>query len=584
MAALPDESADAATGTITEVPTAVALFDRDRRYVAASAAWRTAFGLPGSVLAGRRHDEVSSDEDSVLEEAQRRALGGESFDDFDASDVDPSGGWWGRVVSARPERDGDGAITGVLVALRDMQPPGNDDVPIFVRDPLTGLPGRHAFTRRLREVVAAGARRDAVVVFAVNIDGFRSINNLHGARIGDQVLRIIAERLVTGTRSRRATEAGTGDPRRGDMVARLGADEFGIVCGMPTPGSAETRSLSDRLLRIAQTPIAIADTSIRMTASVGYVVIGAEHRNEDDVLRDLDIALQEAKTRGPNAAVAWEPLLTRTASRRLSLVDQLRRALDLGEFVLHYQPVLRLSDGEMVGAEALLRWNHPSDGLVPPGAFLPVLEETGLIVPVGSWVIRESARQLESWHMLYGRNILGWLSFNASGRQFNDPSPLLQTLQDIGATGFPLERLKIEITETTIMRSPDMTRAVLLKLRELGLRIAIDDFGTGYSSLSILKQYPVDAIKIDGGFIAQIETEDGEKLVRALLSIAQIYGATVIAEGIETEPQRAILAASGCDYGQGYLFARPMDGAALGIFALTHGMTRVPAEESRLAG
>jgi diguanylate cyclase (GGDEF)-like protein len=425
-----------------------------------------------------------------------------------------------------------------------------------------------------------------MVVFAVNIDGFRSINNLHGSRIGDQVLRIIAERLLTGTRSRRGVkgETAASGSRRGDMVARLSADEFGIICGIPTPGPAETKSLTDRLLRITQTPIVIAEASIRMTASVGFVLIGSEHRSEDDVLRDLDIALQEAKARGPNAAVAWEPLLTRTASRRLSLVDQLRRALDLGEFVLHYQPVLQLSDGQMVGAEALLRWNHPSDGLVPPAAFLPVLEETGLIVPVGSWVIREAARQLESWHLLYGRNILGWLSFNVSGRQFNDPSPLLQTLEDISASGFPIERLKIELTETTIMRNPDTTRAVLLKLRNLGLRIAIDDFGTGYSSLSILKQYPVDAIKIDGGFIAQIETDDGEKLVRALMSIAQIYGATVIAEGIETEGQRQILTASGCHLGQGYLFAKAMDGAALGLYALMHGAKPLEAERDRLAG
>jgi len=287
-------------------------------------------------------------------------------------------------------------------------------------------------------------------------------------------------------------------------------------------------------------------------------------------MRDVDVALQEAKARGPNNVKAWEPALTSAVGRRLALLDQLRCALDEGQFVLHYQPILRLDDGRVVGCEALLRWNHPSDGLVAPAAFLPVLEDSGLIVPVGCWVLREAVRQMQVWQMLYGRELLDWVSVNVSARQFNDPSILLATLAEIRDSGFPLSRLKIEITESAVMRNPGITRAVLSELQELGIRIAIDDFGTGYSALGALRDYQVDTIKIDRGFTARIDTPDGKELVLAMLKIARIYGADVVAEGVETAVERDILRRHNCGFGQGYLFAKPMDGSFFGAYALTH--------------
>jgi EAL domain-containing protein (putative c-di-GMP-specific phosphodiesterase class I) len=302
-------------------------------------------------------------------------------------------------------------------------------------------------------------------------------------------------------------------------------------------------------------------------------VTGSAPRDDSDALRDLDLALREAKALGPNKAIGWHPALTRTATQKYSLADQLRQAFDNREFQLHYQPIVRLADNRMVGAETLLRWNHPSDGLVAPNAFLPVLEETGLIVPVGCWIMREAVRQMQSWQVLYGREIIDWISVNVSARQFNDPSTLLATLAEIHAGGFPLDRLKIEITETTFMRDSETTRLVLKELQQLGIRIAIDDFGTGYSSLGTLRHYPVDIIKIDTGFIGQIGTPDGEKLAQALLNIARMYGATVVAEGVETEAQHKFLCEIGCDFGQGHFFARPMEAAQLGTFALTRLVT-----------
>jgi EAL domain-containing protein (putative c-di-GMP-specific phosphodiesterase class I) len=197
-------------------------------------------------------------------------------------------------------------------------------------------------------------------------------------------------------------------------------------------------------------------------------------------------------------------------------------------------------------------------------------------VPVGCWVIRETVRQMQSWQLLYGREILDWISVNASARQFNDPSPLLATLAETQNSGFPLQRLKIEITETTFMRNSDTTRLVLNELHRMGICIAIDDFGTGYSSLGTLRHYPVDTIKIDTGFIGQIGTPDGEKLAKALLNIARMYGASVVAEGVETTAQYDFLRELGCDFGQGHFFARPMDAAMLGTFALTRLATEDP--------
>jgi diguanylate cyclase (GGDEF)-like protein len=450
-------------------------------------------------------------------------------------------------------------------------------VAVALPDRLTGLADRHQFSRRLHEILSdPDPERRAVTVFALNLDSFRTLNTLHGFKVGDEVLKIIAERLVSGTRSRHLGDAGAAARGR-DMVARLGGDEFGIICGPPALPPAEAEAFAARLPRIVESPIVIGAKSLRLSAGVGFIATTPAHRDADNLLRDLDLAVRQAKASGPGKVLAWEPALTRAAIRRYSRAEQVRRAFDNGELMLHYQPILRLSDNRMVGAEALLRWNHPSDGLVTSASFLPLLEETGLIVEVGCWVIREAVRQIESWRLLYGRDVVEWVSVNLSARQLDDPSALLATLRAIYEGGFSLRRLRLEITETSFMRNPEITRAVLAQLDALGIQIAIDDFGTGYSSLNSLRTYPVDTIKIDAEFIARIGTADGETLAQALMTIARSYDAAIIAEGIETAEQRDFLEASGCGFGQGYLFAEPMDGARLGVFALTRAVHADPA-------
>jgi len=562
------------TRFVADIPSAVAVFDCDLRYVAANNRWLNAFGVVGEELIGRSHDQVDQQSASILCGLHRRALAGETVEACLTDDDALTEGACHRIVSARPHRDSDGAIVGVVATLQEAMAVASEKSLEYASDALTGLAGRHCFMARVRSAVApaTGQRRPAAI-FLLDIDNFKGVNDLYGASVGDAVLRVIANRLLAGTRSRTLPTSRTGRNRAGqrtDMVARLGADEFAIILGNPAPSMADADAFARRLLQLAVSPVIIGEQRVRLSANLGYIVTTEAHRSEDDAMRDLDVALQEAKQRGPNTAKAWEPALTSTVGRRLALLDQLRAALDESQFVLHYQPILRMDDGRVVGAEALLRWNHPSDGLVPPAAFLPVLEETGLIVPVGCWVLRETVRQMQVWQMLYGRDLLDWVSVNVSARQFNDPSILLETLAEIRDSGFPLSRLKIEITESAVMRNPEVTRAVLTELQELGIRIAIDDFGTGYSALGALRDYHVDTIKIDRGFTAAIDTPDGKELVLAMLKIARIYGADVVAEGVETTVQRDILRRCGCGYAQGYLFAKPMDGSFFGAFALTH--------------
>lgn len=573
---------------VDDIPTGVAVFDRELRYVAANAAWIKTFQLAAVAVMGLQHHEFDRGEGALFAELQRRALFGEMVTGCSSVESDAAGNLLHRAISMRPWLGRDSAVLGIIAALHEIVTPPPDKADHDLPDRLTGIAGRHRFLARLQSALRSGQAKPVgasgrgVAAFLIDVEDFKSINDLYGTRIGDAVLKTIASRLLTGIRSRATPvgRSGQAEPAsEPDLVARLGADEFGVVLGgaaVATAASAE--AFAQRLLRLVATPIVVGEQRIRLTANIGFLITGPAQRSADDVVRDLNVALQEAKARGPNSVKSWEPALTTMVGRRLVLLDQLRRALDEGEFVLHYQPILSLADNRIVGAEALLRWNHPSDGLMPPKDFLPLLEESGLIVPVGCWVIREVVRQIEVWRTLYGRDMLEWVSINVSARQFNDPSLLLQTLGEINDGGFALDRLKLEITESAVMRNPEITRDVLGQLHELGIRVALDDFGTGYSALGALRHYTIDTIKIDRDFTSRLDTDDGRELMLALLKIARIHGAAVITEGIETVAQRDILREASCDFGQGYLFARPMEGSLFGAYALTHLVAGSPIE------
>ena len=570
-----DRSLEAQARLIAELPVAIALFDRDRRYVAASPGWVDAFRLARVRLGGRRHDEICRIGRVQLNHVQRRALAGESVEHCpvpagDSPRASPA------TFSAEPHRDSDGAITGAIVVLQTVEKPAAAELLAGhadgVADPLTGLAQRAEFASRLHDALAnPDPRRRTVLVLAIKLDSLRRINNLHGFATGDEVMKIVAERLLTGTRSRVADEAGA--PVRGrNLVARLGAGEFGIICGPPAHRPAAAESLASRLLRVVQSPIALGQRLLRLDASIGYVVAGPTHREADDVLRDLDLALQQARASGPGKVLAWEPSLTRAAAHNDTLAEQLRQALENGEFLVHYQPIVRLADNRMVGAEALLRWNHPSEGLVPAASFLPVLEETGLIAEAGCWLLHEAVRQVQSWRTLYGRSIVEWVGIPLSRRQLHDPSALLATLRSLHAGRFPVHRLKLEIAETLLMGRPDIADTVLEELRALGIGFAIDDFGTGAGPRDTLRRHPADTIEINAAFVAQIGTPSGEKVLRAVLEFAHASGAVLVAKGVETVAQREFLRDAGCELGHGYLVAEPMEGAQLGVYALTRAI------------
>ena len=553
---------------VADMPVAVALFDLGCRYVAASDGWIAIFGPPPDSFRGRRHDQVYTLARETIEQTQSRVLAGARVDDWRVA-ADPSTRHSGPIVlSASACRDPNGTIAGVIVTARRDHAPAALAAP-STSDLLTGLADRQEFARRLREILADPLpQRRAAVIFALNLDGFRNLNKLYGSAIGDQALKIVGERLSASIRQS-AGQSGDGT-RDSDLVARLGGDEFGVICAPPALSAEEADAFAVRLAQTVQTPIAIGAQSLRLTASVGILVTAPAHREPDETLRDLDLALRQAKALGPGSIIAWQSALTEAATRRSSVAEQLRRAFDNGELLLHYQPVLWLGDGRMVGAEALLRWNHPSDGLVAPAMFLPALEETGLIVEVGAWVIREVARQIESWRLLYGRDVADWVSVNLSGHQFDDPTPLLASLYGMRQAGFSVRRLKVEVTEAALRRSPEIAATVLAELDGLGVRVAIDDFGSGRTTLTTLRQHTIDTIKIDAELVAQIGNSEGDRRVRSAVENARKLNTLLIAEGVETLAQRDFLTACGCEFGQGHLFAAPMDGALLGAYALTH--------------
>lgn len=576
-----DESLEWGAHLVADMPAPVALFDRDQRYVAASPAWSKAFRLGAAPLAGQLHDDFGAAGCAALRKALLRGLSDEATARPLPPERPPDAGGDAVSFDARPYRARDGRLAGVLVALRGNPAPMASDARRLAPDGPAGVADRAALVAQIGTALAAPAAVErGVLVLAISLDNLRGIKNLYSAALAERVWQIIAERLLAGTRTRLAEE----DTRGRDLVAVLGPEQFGILCAAPAPAPADAEGLANRLLRLVQAPIAVDGQAVRLSASAGFLTTTPAHRAADDVLRDLDVALQQAQSAGPGKAVGWLPALTAAAARQHSLAEAVRRGYENGEFTLYYQPIVRLRDRRMVGAEALLRWNHPSEGLVPAAAFFPVLEETGLIVEVGCWAIREAIRRLESWRKLYGRDIVEWLSVNLSARQLDNPVSLLATARLIHEASFPIHRLRLEVNEGALSRRPEHCRVLLEEMAALGIHIAIDDFAIGPGALENVQRFPVDTVKIDAAAITRIGGQEGGKVVRALLDFAGAQGTAVIAKSIESEAQYEFLQDSGCGFGQGALFAEPMDAGRFGTFALTNAEAAGRASRRTLPG
>ncbi len=413
-------------------------------------------------------------------------------------------------------------------------------------DALTGLPNRRLLEDRLTQALALSYRnRRQTAVMFVDLDRFKTINDSLGHAVGDALLKEVARRLV--------------DELRGvDTICRLGGDEFVIV--LPEiKRAADAAHVAQKVAESVERPIALEGRDLHVTPSIGIAVFPDDGRDAATLIRNADAAMYHAKEMGRANHQFFTDQMNLAASRRLTLENDLRRALQKGELSVHYQPIVELKAGCTVAHEALLRWQHPTRGLVLPGEFIQLAEDTGLILGIGEWVLREACR----WATFIGAERGLAVSVNLSARQFHDPKLVQLVTHALEASGLPPRLLELEITESTVMQHTDVTLATLRKLKGLGVSLSVDDFGTGYSSLAYLKRFPVDKLKIDRSFVADLPADkDAQAIIAAIVGLAHALGLQVVAEGVETEAQMEFLQRCGCHFIQGYLAGRPLDADA----------------------
>jgi len=422
-------------------------------------------------------------------------------------------------------------------------------------DGLTGLPNRLQLRERLDRRIAQAARRGAFGVLFIDLDHFKVINDSLGHDTGDELLKVLAQRLKSCVRD-------------GDMVARLGGDEFVLLVDQAETGGDAAGGIVEVVVqrlraRVAE-PVELHERTLHVTCSIGLSMFPGDGNDAETLLRKADAAMYLAKREGRNDARAFTGELEQAIRERLDIENQLRSALQNGEFLLHYQPLVSIHDGAILGAEALIRWQHPERGLLAPGHFVALAEETGLIEPIGAWVLREACRQALPWRGSNGRPLP--ISVNLSARQLQDGRFFEQVMAVLFETGLAPERLVLELTESLFTDENETVANTLRQLAERGVRLAVDDFGTGYSNLRYLKRFPVSRLKIDRSFVACVSEDEGDAAIAtAIIALAHGMHLDVVGEGVETEAQQRWLAAAGCELAQGWLFARPEPAEAFAL-------------------
>jgi diguanylate cyclase (GGDEF)-like protein/PAS domain S-box-containing protein len=433
-------------------------------------------------------------------------------------------------------------------------------------DTLTGLANRALFHDRVEHALARNARTlNQPAVLFLDIDDFKTVNDSLGHVEGDQMLATIAERL------RRYVRAG-------DTAARIGGDEFAVLLE-DIRDIDDATSIAERLIDVLREPVHVQGHDVSVQASIGIAVRTSRAEGADDLLRNADVALYSAKASGKNSFAVFSPEMREIVLNRLSVRSDLEGAVERGELRLHYQPIVSLDSDELVGIEALVRWQHPERGVIPPVEFIPLAEETGQIIGIGKWVLLEATRQMREWHHVLpadGRAPL-FVSVNLSSRQLEHPDLVDQVSQALLQSQLDPAQLTLEITESVLMQHTEVNIRRLRELSELGLSLAVDDFGTGYSSLSYLRRFPVKTLKIDKSFIDGIQDDaEAETLVRAIVGLGRALNLEIVAEGIEQNSQLELLRAMGCDRGQGYLFGKPLTAEEL-----TTRLTSLPPNLAR---
>ena len=482
------------------------------------------------------------------------------------------GNWRVLESTASVVRDASGKSNNLVIVNRDITDRKRAEEQLqhnAFHDALTDLPNRALFLDRLRHAFSRAKRHTEYkfAVLFVDIDDFKKFNDSLGHSAGDNLLIEIAQRLTCSLRKddtvSRQPQGGESPPPTNGSVARLGGDEYTILIEDIHDASDAIRVAARIQQVLAATPLVIGEQEIFASASVGIALSTSPHDSAADLLRDADLAMYRAKALGKARYEVFDTAMHASAVKRLKLETELRKAIEHGEFRVHYQPIVRLSDRKIAGFEALVRWERPNVGLVPPAEFIAVAEESGLILPMNRWLRLEACHTMKNWQAEFPSDPPLTLSLNVTAKELAHPGLISDISQALEQTALEPSSLRLEIVETVAMRDAGKTEDVLRQAKVLGVRLSIDDFGTGYSSLSRLRHFPTDTLKIDRAFISRMDTDaDNRAIVRTILALAHNLGLTVVAEGAETLEEVNELLALDCEYAQGYFFSRPVDEAS----------------------
>lgn len=543
-----------------QAPIGMALASVDGRFLSVNRALGEIVGRPSSELEGTAIRDLTHPDDWDASDSEIRALSSSQIDRYQLEKryIHADGHVVWVSVSSSCVFDGAGQpsyLIGQVEDVTERREMRERLAHAAIHDPLTDLPNRILFMDRLELALLRSRRAGGhVAVIFLDLDRFKIINDTLGHEVGDRVLKAVANRL-------------SGALRASDTLARFGGDEFTILCD-DVRDRAEVLEIADRLRLAMAQPLDVEDGETFISLSIGAALSSDDSESGPALLRNADIAMYRAKELGPARIEVFTEDDAKHADTRLRTSDQLHRALERQEFELHYQPFVHLDTLRVVATEALIRWRHPTRGLLLPAEFVGLAEDTGLIVPLGRWVIEEACTQAVRWQSLHSEGSKHWkqnISINVSPRQLSEPSFASQLDEIIEHTGIDPDTLWLEITEGTLLRDPERSVDTLRAVRSLGAHVAIDDFGTGYSSLSYLKQLPVESLKIDQSFVEGLgHDSDSSAIVRAVIALADSMGLACIAEGVETSEQSQILRQLGCHIAQGYLFGRALSAAQIG--------------------
>ena len=514
-------------------------------------------GVTSEALLGTDYLDVVDPEDRQLLEIVFAGLvgspGGSTTAEYRVRHTDGSSRFVESIVSNLLD---DSTVKGLVLNTRDVTERKNLEEELAhqaFHDSLTGLSNRAVFRDRLDHALGLSIRHErSLAVLLLDLDSFKTVNDSLGHNVGDELLVAVGARIE-------------GCARSSDTVARLGGDEF-VVLLEEDVDERRSRSVATRMLKVLAEPFEVSDREVFIGASVGIAVSDGGSVDADELIRNADTAMYAAKAAGRGRYEIFQPAMHVRALERFEVQADLRRALGRAEFRLQYQPIVDFATGAIQGVEALIRWMHPSRGLLPPGDFIDAAEETGLIVPMGMWVLEEACRQTVTWREEYPQAASLWVSVNLSTRQLLESDLVARVREVLERSGLNPSALVLEITEGSLLQGVAETIEKLRGLKSLGVRLAIDDFGTGSSSLGHLRQFPIDVLKIDKSFVDEIATtgSEGPALVRAVVDLAKTLQLETVAEGIEEIEQLTELRSAGCLSGQGFLFARPLQPGAMG--------------------